>query len=72
MGNSCSGPGLAGMVMGKHMIIFLWSLGLSLVCLKAGWAEQRACPQGQEERRNMVLHTLPGAELSGAVQGQPY
>lgn len=65
MGNSCSGPGLEGMVMGKHMITYLWGLELSLVCLKAGWAEQKACPHGQEERWNVRLQTLPGCSSVG-------
>lgn len=69
MGSSSSGPD-AGMVMGKHDN--LWSLELSLVCLKARWAEQRACPHGQEERWDVRLQTPPGAQLSGAGKGQPY
>lgn len=67
MGSSCSGPD-AGMVMGKYDN--LWSLELSLVCLKAGWTEQRACPHGQEERWDVSLQT-PGAQLSGGGQDQP-
>lgn len=65
MGNSCSGSGLAGMAMGKHVIACLWSLELSLVCLKAGWAEQKACPHGQEEKWNVELQTLPGCSSVG-------
>lgn len=42
------------------MITCLQSLELSLVCLKAGWAEQKACPHGQEEKWNAGLQTLPG------------
>lgn len=42
------------------------------MCLKAGLAEQKTCSRGQEKRWDVGLQILPGVQLSGAVQGQPY